>query len=189
MNMTTLGDVKIRTLALIEELNKDKAALTDDPDIQGKLPFVIDQVQHELARIKKIAEYVELAVEAGQTVRFADIAAECGKQIYQLDRVTGPAHDLRANNTILKFRETGTAAIDCFVYPTQITETTPDSHVMELSEDALNILPYGVAADLLKSDVSTNYGSIYASRYEEMRQRLDPRNAMPGISIEGGVDF
>ena len=189
MGMTTLGDVKIRTLALIEELNKENESLTDDPDIREKLPYVIDQVQHELARIKKIAEYVELAVVAGQTVRFADIAAECGKQIYQLDRVTGPAHDMRANNTILKFQETGTAAIDCFVYPTQITEQTPDSFPMELSEDALNILPYGVAADLLKSDVSTSYGSIYASRYEQMLQRLDPRNAMPGISIEGGVDI
>lgn len=189
MIMQKLKDVKIRVLALIEELDKKSATFTSDPDIEAKMPYVIDQVQHEMARHKKIPEYIEVSVQAGQTMRFADLAKVCGKEIYQLDRITGPIYDLRANGTVIKFREEGTAGIDCFVYPTQITEETPDDHVMELSEDALNILPYGVAADLLKSDVSSNYGSIYASRYEQMLQRMDPRNGLPGISIEGGVDF
>jgi hypothetical protein len=48
-------------------------------------------------------------------------------------------------------------------------------------------MPYGIAADLLKSDVSTEYGSIYATRYESMLQRLDPRYQMNSIYIEGGV--
>jgi hypothetical protein len=49
-------------------------------------------------------------------------------------------------------------------------------------------MPYGVAADLLKSDISTEYGSIYATRYETMLQRLDPRNNMTSIYFEGGVE-
>ena len=48
-------------------------------------------------------------------------------------------------------------------------------------------MPYGVAADLLKSDVSTQYGAVYANRYEAMLQRLDPRNHMTSVYIEGGV--
>ena len=48
-------------------------------------------------------------------------------------------------------------------------------------------MPYGVAADLLKSDVSSEYGAVYATRYESMKQELDPRYALPMISIEGGV--
>jgi hypothetical protein len=50
-------------------------------------------------------------------------------------------------------------------------------------------MPYGIAADLLKSDISSEYGSIYATRYETMLQRLDPRHQMPSISIEGGVSI
>jgi hypothetical protein len=58
-----------------------------------------------------------------------------------------------------------------------------------LSQDALEILPYGVASDLLKSDVSTNYGAIYSQRYEIMLQRLDPRYSMASFTIEGGVNI
>ena len=48
-------------------------------------------------------------------------------------------------------------------------------------------MPYGIAADLLKSDVSAEYGNIYAVRYENMKQLLDPRYNMPSITFEGGV--
>ena len=58
-----------------------------------------------------------------------------------------------------------------------------------MSDDALEILPYGVAADLLKSDVSNNYGEIYSKRYETMLQRLDPRYSMGSIYIDGGIDI
>ena len=50
-------------------------------------------------------------------------------------------------------------------------------------------MPYGIAADLLKSDVSAEYGAIYATRYETMLQRLDPRYQMTSVYIEGGVDI
>lgn len=185
--MKTLREVIKRVLALIEELNKDSELLTDDPDIAAKIRYVIDQVQHELARLKKIPEYVEIEVAAGQVLRFADITEACGRSVYQLSNVTGAAYDARANGTVLQFTQSGTAQIDCFVYPASITDETSLDHEMELSEDALNILPYGVAADLLKSDVSASYGSVYANRYEQMLQRLDPRNNMPTISFEGGV--
>ena len=49
-------------------------------------------------------------------------------------------------------------------------------------------MPYGVAADLLKSDVSNNYGQIYAQRYETMVQRLDPRYNTGSVYIEGGFE-
>jgi hypothetical protein len=53
----------------------------------------------------------------------------------------------------------------------------------------LEIMPYGIAADLLKSDVSAQYGSIYATRYESMLSRLDPRYQMDSITFEGGYDI
>ena len=55
--------------------------------------------------------------------------------------------------------------------------------------DVLEIMPYGVAADLLKSDVSSNYGQMYAKRYEELKQTLDPRYSLTMVSCEGGIDI
>lgn len=184
----TLGEMKRKYLALIEELNPLSDQLTDDLDIANKQNAVTNQIMFELARFKKIPKYVEVKVESGDTLDFADIEKVCGYEIYQIDLVCGVRYVPKANGTILKFLESGTAEIDVFVYPERITDKTSNSYEFELSPDVLEIMPYGIAADLLKSDVSSEYGTIYATRYETMLQRLDPRHSMHNIYIEGGVD-
>ena len=183
----TLKDMKTKVLGLIEELNPSSAMLTDDPDISTKINDVINQVIFELARIKKIPKYIELAVSEGDLVDFDAIENQCGSAVYQINLVSGVNYSSRANGTVLKMLETGTAEIDCFVYPKRITSTTADTYEFELSQDVLEIAPYGIAGDLLKSDVSAEYGTVYSTRYETMLQRLDPRYAMPSIYIEGGI--
>ena len=185
----TLLEMKKKVLAMIEEVNPDSELLTDDPDIAAKINDVINQILYELARMKKIAKYVEMEVSAGDTLTFEDIGSEVGYDIYQLGTIGGVAHTFKANGTLVKIQEDGTAEIDCFVYPERITEKTPNSYEFELSADALEIMPYGVAGDLLKSDVSAEYGSVYATRYETMLQRLDPRYHMTSVYIEGGVSI
>ena len=172
---------------MIEELNPNSELLTDDPDIATKFNDVTNQIMFELARMKKIPKYVEIAVNKGDTVEFADIERECGYEIYQISLVSGVNFSSKANGTVLKILESGTAEIDVFVYPERITAKTNDDYEFELSADALEIMPYGIAGDLLKSDVSTEYGTIYSTRYESMLQRLDPRFQMTSIFIEGGV--
>ena len=49
-------------------------------------------------------------------------------------------------------------------------------------------MPYGIAGDLLKSDVSNGYGQIYSSRYKELLQNLDPRKSLSTLYIDGGID-
>lgn len=185
----TLIEMKKKVLGLIEEINPNSELLTDDPDIATKLNDVINQIMFELARLKKIPKYVEMEVNEGDTLTLEDIGTEAGYDIYQLGAVGGVTFRPRANGTVLKILEDGVAEIDCFVYPERITEKTPNSYEFELSADALEIMPYGVAADLLKSDVSTEYGTIYATRYESMKQQLDPRYQMTSIYIEGGVSI
>ena len=185
----TLLEMKKKVLGLIEELNPDSEYLTDDPDIATKINDVVNQILFELARIKKIPKYVPMAVNEGDLIEFADIEKECGYEIYQINMVSGVNYVPKANGTILKILESGTAEIDVFVYPERITEKTKDkAYEFELSPDALEIMPYGIAGDLLKSDVSTEYGSVYSARYESMLQRLDPRYQMTSIYIEGGVE-
>lgn len=185
--MFTLGEMKKKTLRLIEEYNKESEFLTDDPDISAKHNDVTNQVMFEMARFKKIPRYVELAVTEGQLIDFATLKEKCGRDIYQFGRVKGVNHEFKAEGTIVKVLETGTAEIDFFVYPERITADTSDDYEFELSQDVLEIMPYGIAADLLKSDISSEYGSIYATRFESMLQRLDPRNNLTSIYFEGGV--
>lgn len=178
----TLLEIKKKVLQLIEEIS-DNANLTDDPDIKAKLNSVINMVQFELARMKKIPAYVSRVVNEGEVVDMNTL-----DNFYQLRliRFTG-SYELIEDMAI--FFEDGTADMYYYKYPEAITDSTPDTYEFELSLDALEILPYGVAGDLLKSDVSAQYGAIYSQRYESMLQRLDSRYSMGGISFEGGVDI
>ena len=184
----TLKEMKTKVFAMIEELNPNSEYLTDDPDLQAKINEVINQIQFELARMKKLSRYVEIPVSEGELVDFADIEKKCGNEVYQIALVCGVQYAPKANGTILKILESGTAEIDCYVYPERITEKTKDkAYEFELSADVLELMPYGIAADLLKSDVSAEYGNVYAARYESMLNRLDPRYATASIYIDGGV--
>ncbi len=184
----TLTEMKKKVLSMIEELNPLSEYLTDDPDIQAKINDVTNQILYELSRFKKIPKYVEIEVNEGDTLEFGDIEKACGYEIYQIDIVCGVRYVPKANGTVLKMLESGTAEIDCFVYPERITEKTKGSYEFEVSNDVLEVMPYGIAGDLLKSDVSTEYGAIYSNRYQEMLSRLDHRYQMPTCYIEGGLD-
>jgi hypothetical protein len=186
----TLLEIKKKVLGLIEELNPDSELLTDDPDIATKINDVINQVMFELARLKKIPKYVEIPVTEGERLTFEDIEKESGYEVYQIALICGVTYAPKANGTIFKILQSGTAEIDFFAYPERITEKTKDkAYEFELSPDALEIMPYGVAADLLKSDVSAEYGKIYTERYEMMLQRLDPRYQLQTITFEGGISI
>lgn len=186
--MTNL-EMKKKTLALIEELNPESEWLTDDPDIAAKYNEVTNQIMFELARIKRIPKYAEFAVNAGDLLDFEAIGSKVGYDIYQVALLCGVSYVPKANGTVFKILESGTAEIDCFVYPERITEKTKDkAYEFELSADVLEIMPYGIAADLLKSDVSAQYGNVYAQRYEAMKRELDPRYMTYAITIEGGIN-
>lgn len=182
-----LREMKRKYLGLIEELNPDSEYLTDDPDLATKQNDVVNQVMYELARMKKIPKYGEMEVSAGDLVTLEDMGNALGYDVFQVGILSGVRYMPKAAGTVYKILESGVLEIECFVYPERITDKTPDTYEFELSADALEVMPYGVAADLLKSDVSTEYGSIYAARYESMLQRLDPRYQATSIYIEGGV--
>ena len=140
----TLLEMKKKVLGLIEEVNPNSPLLTDDPDIATKINDVINQIMFELARMKKIPKYVELEVAAGDTVTFENIEAAVGYEVYQLGTVAGVDYTPKADGTVLKILESGTAEIDCYVYPESITEKTNNSYEFELTPDVLEIMPYGI---------------------------------------------
>lgn len=178
----TLEEMKEKVYSLIEEYSEDADELTEDEDLAQKMNSVINQVQNELARYKKIPATKTLYVEEGESKLLTDIDAD----IYQMNKIVDIDADINLNE--VTFNEEGTAKIYYYKYPTQITSETEDDYKFELSQDVLEIMPYGVAGDLLKSDVSSGYGVIYSNRYKEMLQMLDNRLGTGMIYIDGGID-
>ena len=74
----TLGEMKKKVFGMIEELSPDNPLLTEDPDIQLKVNEVVNQVMYELARLKKIAKYVEMNVTKGDLIGFEEIGTAVG---------------------------------------------------------------------------------------------------------------
>lgn len=178
-----LKDVETQILALIEELNPNSDYLTDDPDISAKIHFVINQIQTELTRIKKLPAKTTMEVTKDQSILITDIDAD----IYQLSVIRDVDYDI-IDDTII-FKEDGTANIYYYKFPTMINEENKATYKFNLPNDLMQILPYGVAGDLLKSDISANYGTIYANRYEQMKRMIDPRYATETIYIEEGDKY
>lgn len=178
----TLEEMKTKVYALIEEYSENADDLTEDEDLATKMPFVINQIQNELSRYKKITGYTTMDVKKDQEITLGDI----DKNIYQLNNIRGVIWESIADRII--FNEDGTAKIYYYKYPAQINDETEDDFKLDLSTDVLEIMPYGVASDLLKSDVSSQYGAVYKQRYDELKSTLDPRYGTGAVEISGGIE-
>lgn len=180
-----LLEVQKKILRMIEEISTDGTEITKDIDIAEKLNDIINQVQFELCRLKKIPAKDELEVKSEQEI----VLDEELSSFYQLNAIKGVRFEEIDNNII--FLEDGTAKIYYYKYPKRITkETDAEKYKFEITDDVIEILTYGVAADVLKNDVSSNYGRIYAERYNELKQGLDPRYSRGNIVIcDDGLDF
>lgn len=184
-----LREMKQKSLRLIEEIDTSEK-LTSDTDIAEKLNDVINQVMFELCRIKKKLVREDMNVVAGEVVDLLTL-----EHFYQLKAMRCRKEDIEVSvrfeqiDNLITFEEDTTVRFFYYVLPEPITYDTSDDYEFDVMADVLEIMPYGVAADLLKSDVSTNYGQIYAKRYEELKQTLDPRYALGMVSFEGGFDI
>lgn len=181
-----LLEIQKKVLRLIEEINTDNTnEITKDPDIKEKINDVINQVYFELCRIKKLPATEELEVSENQEI----VLEEELDSFYQLNTIRNVRFEEIENSII--FLEDGTAKIYYYKMPKRISkETDAEKYKFEASDEVLEILVYGVAADILKNDVSSNYGQIYAARYNELKQGLDPRYSRGSVVIcDDGLDF
>lgn len=177
-----LEEMKTRVYSLIEEYSEDADDLTEDEDLALKMNGVISQIQSELASFRKIVKGTTLNVSKGQEMSLKDI----DKEAKQLKIIKGVDYSLIGD--IITFEEDGTAKVYYYKQPKKITPDTPDSYKFEIDDDLLEVMPYGVAADLLKSDVSSQYGTIYEARYRELKNALDPRYSESAFEITGGYE-
>ena len=185
----TLKEMKIKTFSIIEEYYPDLKNLAEDEDVLNKINGVINQIQLDLMKYRKIPAYIEISINANdeKTINLTDYI----DNLYQVNKIKLNNYEMIDDNIlILPDDYEGTFTVYYYKYPKQITfETVGDEFKFDLSTDVLEIMPYGVAGDLLKSDISANYGREYSNRYEQLKQQLDPRYHTRSISFEGGDNY
>ena len=179
-----LKEFKEAVFSFIEEHDKDAAALTKDVDIADKINSVINFKMHEVMRYKKITAKDTMEVTEDQEIELTDIDKNC----YQIRKITGVEYE--QEDKFITFKEEGTAVIYYNKYPKAITSDTSDEdYKFEIDAEALEIMKVGVAADLLKTDISNKYGQIWDNEYQRLLQTLDSRKTAGTITIGEGVGF
>lgn len=179
----TLKEFKEAVFSFIEEHDASEKKLTKDVDIADKINAVINTKMHEVMRCKKITAKDTMQVEEDEEIEITDIDKNC----YQIRKITGV--DYEQEDKFITFKETGTAVIYYNKYPKTITsDTKDDDYKFEIDIEALEVMKIGVAADLLKTDVSNRFGQIWDNEYQRLLQTLDSRKTSGTITIGEGVD-
>lgn len=178
----TLKELREKVYKVIEEYSPDSTAFTDDSDYEAKFNTCANVVQNELAKItdKVIKETIE--VKKGEEI----ILSEDLERFRLLKKITGVDFDIE--DEYVTFNETGTAIIYYYQTKKQIKEDSDDNLKLDFDDQTLDCMIYGIASDILRNDVSSNYGAYFTSRYNELKQQLDPRSSQGTFKIVGGVN-
>lgn len=199
----TARELKIKTLSLIEEFYPNSPVLADDEDIQHKINGVINQVIMDLSKFHKIPAKYEYNItnESAKTLDMSKIP-----NMWQLNIIKGLDYNIYGDKEIeFNVDEFPTkASIYYYKFPTlmdlefKATNTKTKDEVIkeydedfefDIAEDLLEIAPYGIASDLLKLDMISNYGQYFASKYSELKNLIDSRATTGTIIISGGYEI
>ena len=165
----TLDEIKKQILTLIEEYDaKNQTDFTNDPDINNKINHSIDNIQVELAQIKRIKTKVEFDTTKTNVMEKPD-------DLFKIDKVKECDFEVLGNDIVFDNNYKGIVSVYYDKYQKKINEDTDGEEELELSRDALEALVYGVASAILKADISSNY-SVYEYKYQELKQQLNNAN-------------
>ena len=201
----TAKEMKIKAFSLIEEYYPDKKLLADDQDVIYKANGVINSVMLDLIKYKKLpAKYTYNLKKSSPTLALDNIP-----DFYQLNAISDIDYEIVGDYEI-KFNvenmteDTKKISIYYYKYPElmdltfeatngkteeEVASEYDNSFEFDLPTDILEIMPYGIAADLLKQDMISNYGKYFYERYQELKQMLDRRRTNSSVVISGGLDF
>lgn len=194
-----LKEMKVKTFSLIEEYYPELSGLAEDEDVLNKINGVVNSIQLELMKYRKINAYQEFTIEKedNKKINLKDKLED----MYQLNKIVFDKEtDYQTPNDdilVLPKDYEGTFTIYYYKYPTlakvlfdneEDKEVEDNSFEFELDRDILEVMPYGIAADLLKMDMISGYGRYFYERYSEMRNNIDPRKTSGTIKIEGGYN-
>lgn len=201
----TLKEMKIKTFSLIEEYYPEKANLAEDSDVLNKINGVVNSIQLDLMKYRKLNASYEATItkEDSKTINLKELLDD----LYQLNKIVFDSdieYEMPNDETIILPEDyEGTFTIYYYKYPTLVEVLFEDStketleqdkldededYEFELDLDILEIMPYGIARDLLKMDMISNYGKYFAEEYERLKSTIDPRKNNSSVMITGGID-
>lgn len=195
----TLKEQKIKTFSLIEEYYPELKGFAEDEDVLNKINGVVNQIQMDLMTHRKINAFKTITV--GETdSKVIDLKKEL-EDCYQIRSIEFDK-DIKytmPNEDILKLPEDfiGSFNVYYYKYPKLVKtifeseeekEKEDEEFIFELEPVLLEIMPYGIASDLLKMDMISNYGKYFYERYLEMKNKIDPRKTSGTIRITGGTN-
>ena len=200
----TAKEMKIKTFSLIEEYYPERTELADDQDVIYKINGVINSIMLDLMKYRKIPAKYSYELNEGNTT----LALNSIPDFYQLNTIPNVEYDVVGNYEIVFNVEDvelpKTVNIYYFKYPElmdlefeatstqtkeQVSAEYDDGFEIELELDIQEIMPYGIAADLLKNDMISGYGRYFNERYIELKGLIDSRKTQGMVMVSGGVDL
>ena len=200
----TAKEMKIKTFSLIEEYYPERTELADDQDVIYKINGVINSIMLDLMKYRKIPAKYSYELNEGNTT----LALNSIPDFYQLNAIPDVEYDVVGNYEIVFNVEDvelpKTVNIYYFKYPElmdlefeatstqtkeQVSAEYDDGFEIELELDIQEIMPYGIAADLLKNDMISGYGRYFNERYIELKELIDSRKTQGMAMVSGGVDL
>lgn len=197
----TLQDMKQKTFSLIEEYYPEVTGLAEDEDVLNKINGVVNQIQMDLMKYRKInAKFSkEITTATAKEIVVSDEIEKC-YQIKNIVLTPEGKYTMPDENTIL-LDDDYVGTLDVYYYklpeevelnpdePGEGEESYDETFEFELDPVLLEIMPYGIAADLLKMDMISGYGRYFREEYESRKNSIDTRRTSGMIFIDGGVDI
>lgn len=198
-----LKEMKVNTFSLIEEYYPELKGLAEDEDVLNKIDGVINNVSMDVMRYKKIPAMETIAIKKG--TKSINLIDAIGEDYYQLNNIIGLDSYNMVDDVTIIISEDFEGEVDLYYYKfpkrvqtvfegtkEEIEESKAkqdEEFEFDLTLDVLHVMPYGIAADLLKMDMISSYGRYFYERYMELKNSINPKRTSGLIYAEGGVDI
>lgn len=200
----TAKEMKIKTFSLIEEYYPEKKELADDQDVIYKINGVINSVMLDLMKYRKISAKYNYTLKDGNT----SLMLSAIPNFYQLNNIVEIDYEVIGDYEIIfntnDVQLPKDISIYYYKYPElmdltfeatsnqskeEVSAEYDEGFEIELDLDVQEIMPYGIASDLLKNDMISGYGRYFYERYSELKNMIDSRKTQGIIFVDGGVEI
>ena len=199
----TLKEMKQKTFSLIEEYYPELDEMAEDNDVLLKINGVVNGISMELMPYKKIPAIATITIT--EKDEHSIKLKEKIDDLFQVKKISGIDAEYVFEDLIQVPEDfEGDITVYYYKYPNQV-ELNPvepnnkegeekhpsydDTFVFDLDPVLLEVMPYGIAADLLKMDMISSYGKYFYERYRELKQQIDSRLSSGVIEFVGGVEL
>lgn len=184
--MYTLKEVKDTVLSLFDEYSVDGIVIgqSDNMDYSIRVPMLVNMLQMEWCRLVKIPMHYTIThdkTEALYTMPsdFMEINKIVKKDYYGYKEYTW------IDRKTLKLLETddGEYEVYYYKYPIKLTSTTADDFILDICDEASNIIPLKIASLLIKTE-KAEVSKMLIDMYDDEKKMVMYRQTYEPQQIE-----